>query len=89
MKKFPSPMKSKAKLKKPIPAPKVLVKPNDPFLVADVSRGFQRALCLLREGQDEAFLYEVSVTLGAYAHTDRARSRIRQTFVRIHKEGGA
>lgn len=57
--------------------------------VGDVSRGLQRALCLLREGQDEAFIYEVTVTMGAYAQTERARSRIRRTFMRIHKGGEA
>ena len=63
--------------------------PVDQSAVADVSRGLQRALCLLREGQDEAFIYEVTVTMGAYAQTERARSRIRRTFMRIHREGGA
>lgn len=63
--------------------------PAEPDHVGDVSRGLQRALCLLREGQDEAFIYEVTVTMGAYAQTERARSRIRRTFMRIHKGGEA
>lgn len=85
---FPS-MKPDPKRKKKKAVPKYLMKPNDPLLVADVSRGLQRALCLLREGQDEAFLYEVVVTMGGYAQTGRARSRIRTTFQRVHEEGGA
>lgn len=82
-------MKPDPKSRKKKAAPRQLIKPNDPLLVADVSRGLQRALCLLREGQDEAFLYEVVVTMGDYAKTDRARSRIRSTFKRVHEEGGA
>lgn len=82
-------MKPEPKRKKKKAAPRHLIKPSDPLLVADVSRGLQRALCLLREGQDEAFLYEVVVTMGDYAQTDRARSRIRTTFQRVHEEGGA
>ncbi len=82
-------MKPDPKRKKSRAATRQLMNPSDPLLVADVSRGLQRALCLLREGQDEAFMYEVVVTMGAYAHTDRARSRIRKTFKRVHLEGGA
>ena len=82
-------MKPDPKRPKKKPATRQLIKPNDALLVADVSRGLQRALCLLREGQDEAFLYEVVVTMGDYAQTDRARSRIRDTFRRVHEEGGA
>lgn len=79
----PDPKRQKKKV-----VPKHLLKPNDPLLVADVSRGLQRALCLLREGQDEAFLYEIVVTMGEYVQTDRARSRIRTTFLRVHEERG-
>jgi hypothetical protein len=82
-------MKPKPNRKKTKAVPRQLMKPDDPMLVSDVSRGLQRALCLLREGQDEAFMYEVAVTLGIYVNTDRARSRIRRTFHRVHKEGGA
>jgi hypothetical protein len=82
-------MKPDSKRKKSKAASRQLMNPSDPLLVADVSRGLQRALCLLREGQDEAFMYEIVVTMGTYAHTERARSRIRKTFKRVNSEGDA
>lgn len=69
------------------PGKQVPAAPPDPPWLTAVSQGFGRALCLLREGQDEAFVYEVTVTMGAFALTERSRSRIRLTFMRVRREG--